>query len=328
TRSIDMLFGQSLAKDMELVVVDDGSSDATPELLQKAARRYPRLRPLRQKRLGIAHALNAGFAAASGDYIARMDVSDTSPSNRFELQIDFLERHQDVAAASGHIVYHDEAFGKERLLRMPLKHEDIFARLRNPCDFFSFVHAAAMFSRAALRKAGVEPLYRTHLRFAEDYDLWLRMSREVRFANLDTVLYRAKSPRASLRIMSPFLAFKGVIGAWLDDLLVTRHVPGLRVKDGCFARASDSCAALAPHPDLHVRALAAFLGFGWRLMVPPRLLAGLCRMAEASWARKGIADAALKEFAALPHSDEPTASTPVPPFEMYLEEVTGCCASI
>lgn len=326
--TLEAIFGQSIAENLELIVVDDGSTDATPELLRKAATRYKMLNIVRQDACGIVPALNAGLSHAHGDYIARMDAADASPFDRLERQLGFLERNRDIAAVSGHIVYYDGVTGDERLLRMPLTHEGIFARLRNPGNFFSFVHAAAMFSRAAFTNAGVCLRYRTPFRFAEDYDLWLRLSRKVRFANMDAVLYRAESPKKSLRISRPFLAFKGVAAAWLDDVFTARGLVSPYKDSGSFVHASDLCNSLAPYSDLHVPVLVAFLQFGWRLAVQPVLMAGFCRMLQSRCGAYNITAAALSALSSTPDPGAPVASTPIPPFAAYFEELAACCENV
>ena len=326
--TLEAIWGQSVAEALELIVVDDGSTDATPELLSKAAKQYRGLKVVRQDASGIVPALNTGLSHARGNYIARMDAADASPLDRLERQLDFLEQNRDVAAVSGHIVYYDSATGDERLLQMPLTHEEIFDRLRTPGNFFSFVHAAAMFSRSAFTSVGVSLRYRTPFRFAEDYDLWLRLSRKVRFANLDAVLYRAESPKKSLRISRPFLAFKGVAAAWLNDVFAARGIASPYDDNGSFVHASDICTALAPYPDLYVPVLTAFLQFGWRLAVQPELMASFCKMLQERCEVENITSAALSSLACSPAPGAPVASTPIPPFATYFEELSLCCANV
>jgi GT2 family glycosyltransferase len=82
-------------EEFELIVIDDASSDRTPEILASFA--DPRIRVLRNaENLGIVGSLNRGMSAASGRYIARMDADDLCLPTRFARQIAFLEQHPDV----------------------------------------------------------------------------------------------------------------------------------------------------------------------------------------------------------------------------------------
>ena len=84
----------------ELVVVDDGSSDATPEMLAEAALRDPRIRVIRQNSDGLVHALNAGLAACRAPIIARMDGDDICHPRRLECQVAFLDANPNIGLAA------------------------------------------------------------------------------------------------------------------------------------------------------------------------------------------------------------------------------------
>lgn len=81
--AIDSALGQTLAP-LEVIVVDDGSTDDTPELL---AAYGDRIRVLRQKNAGVAVARNSGIAAARGEYVAFLDADDTWLPRKLELQM-------------------------------------------------------------------------------------------------------------------------------------------------------------------------------------------------------------------------------------------------
>lgn len=112
--AIDSILSQT-HRQLELIVVDDGSGDASRDIAEAAAGRDSRVRTLFLPRLegstSSARAANAGIAIARGRYIARMDGDDIALPRRLELEIDFLEA-QGLDACGGHA----QAFGSDRRL--------------------------------------------------------------------------------------------------------------------------------------------------------------------------------------------------------------------
>ncbi len=158
--ALDSTLAQTLA-DLELIVVDDGSTDGTPELLAEAAQRDPRIRVQRQEPGGLTVAINAGCALAHAPLIARMDADDVMLPDRLEHQVAYLDGHPDVALLGGGIVLVDE--GGTEIDREPGRLQLDFL-VRN-----ELTHATVMMRADALRALGG---YR--LDQSEDYDLWLR----------------------------------------------------------------------------------------------------------------------------------------------------------
>jgi glycosyltransferase involved in cell wall biosynthesis len=158
--ALDSTLAQARA-DLELIAVDDGSTDATPEILAEAAERDSRVRVVRQEPGGLTVAINAGCALARGPLIARMDADDVMLPDRLERQVAYLAAHPGVALLGGGIVLVDEA-GAE-IDREPGRPQLDFL-VRN-----ELTHATVMMRAEAFRALGG---YR--LDQSEDYDLWLR----------------------------------------------------------------------------------------------------------------------------------------------------------
>ncbi len=106
--------GLSLAE-LEIVVVDDGSTDQTPSIIQKFV---PRVKHVRKKNGGQASAFNAGFAEARGEIVAFLDGDDWWAKEKLLTVADALERHPAVAAVGhGHYEFHEAT--NETQLRVP-----------------------------------------------------------------------------------------------------------------------------------------------------------------------------------------------------------------
>jgi glycosyltransferase involved in cell wall biosynthesis len=175
----------------ELLVVDDGSRDATPAIIVAAL--DPRVRMLTQPGLGLVPALNRGLAEARGCYVARMDADDVAMPERFARQAAALDAHPNVAALGSAclVIGHDDTTLGHR--NPPTEPAVIHAMLRQGnC----MIHPTMMLRRAAVLDAGG---YRPAFRLAEDFDLWLRLSERHDLMNLPECLlsYRQHAAQSS-----------------------------------------------------------------------------------------------------------------------------------
>ena len=80
----------------ELLIVDDGSTDETPHILEKTKGRDARVRIIRTSANGIVSALNTGLAECKGDYIARMDADDRMKKTRLGKQLEFMQENPEL----------------------------------------------------------------------------------------------------------------------------------------------------------------------------------------------------------------------------------------
>ena len=174
--ALDSVLAQTLT-DFELLVVDDGSTDQTPQIL--ASVRDERMRVIRQEPLGLVAALNRAVAEARAPLLARMDADDVSLPDRLDRQVAYLDARPDVAL----VVVGTEASGGTRIV---LPDDDAALRrrllLRNP-----FAHGAVAVRAEAVAHAGG---YRADYGANEDYDLWRRIARDRQLGAVPEILYR------------------------------------------------------------------------------------------------------------------------------------------
>lgn len=192
--AIDSVRAQTLS-DFELIVVDDGSTDATPQLLADYARRDARIRVIRLAREGLVTALNRGVAEAAAPLIARFDADDICMPQRLERQIAFMQANPDVGLVGSWAQRIGDS-GEARGGLTPATEHDILAQQLakgNP-----FIHSSVVFRTALVRDLGG---YRAAFEAAEDYDLWLRIAERTRVANIPDYLLSYRWHRGNVTHM-------------------------------------------------------------------------------------------------------------------------------
>jgi glycosyltransferase involved in cell wall biosynthesis len=195
--SIDSVLGQDF-ENFELVVVDDGSTDATADILHRYAARDSRVVILRQEREGLVAALNRGLAAAKAPLIARLDADDIALPVRLALQFEAMRNDSALGLLGGQAATIDETGRVIGRLTSPTRPEEIIASLQRGNQM---IHSTVMFRRPLVAELGG---FRKAFEAAEDFDLWLRISERAKIANLpdDLVHYRVHVKNVSVRLSS------------------------------------------------------------------------------------------------------------------------------
>lgn len=187
--AIESILGQSF-RDFELLVIDDGSSDGSADVV--AACDDPRIRCVRNERnLGVVASLNRGLELARGELVARMDADDTSLPQRLRRQVDFLDANPEIGACGAWIV----TTGRRERVRIeyPTDAEDLRCGLLfDP----AMAHPTVCLRRAWFERHGLR--YDEAYTHAEDYDLWRRATACFPLSNLGEVLLRYRVHDASV----------------------------------------------------------------------------------------------------------------------------------
>jgi glycosyltransferase involved in cell wall biosynthesis len=271
-------------RDFELIAVDDGSSDASPEILEQAARRDPRIRVFHRLASGLPETLRFACSQARAPLLARQDADDLSHRERLAALRAYLDMHDEIDVVSSRVrlfpgasvgagmrrwsAWHDsllthEAMYAERLIDVPL------------------LNGAAMLRRRAVEAAGG---WRER-GGPEDMDLWLRLfAHGSRFAKLARRLYGWRQHPGSATRTDPrysherFLALKV---EELDRVLLTgeRHATligvGESLKRWRAALGESRLRTVVEARDADARVLKAH--------VAPFVLAFVAPAARARW---------------------------------------------
>lgn len=181
-RAIDSVLEQTL-RDIEFVIVDDASVDATPEVL--ASYSDPRIVVVKNEtNMGLTKSLNRGIAASRAPLIARQDADDFSFPDRLSRQVLYLESHCNIGLVGSGALWidaNDSVIQEWRPICDPVQiHQVLLGSI-------PFLHGTFMFRRECMNDVGGG--YNEAMPVAQDCDLLLRISERWDLANLPDLLY-------------------------------------------------------------------------------------------------------------------------------------------
>jgi glycosyltransferase involved in cell wall biosynthesis len=181
--AVESILNQTLTN-FEFIIVDDGSTDGSTELLQTYSSQDSRIQLVIQDQQGLTKSLNNGLALARAELIARMDADDVAYVHRLECQHRFAIHHPDVVAFGSRARYVTDT-GRPLFVRtLPLTHEAILeCHLAGVGGFI--IHPTAMIRKDALLAVGG---YNESFILAQDYELWCRLYLSGELANIPEVL--------------------------------------------------------------------------------------------------------------------------------------------
>jgi len=193
--SVNSILNQTYTN-LEVIAINDCSTDKTGELLDKLASKDARITVVtNEENLKLIRTLNKGIALCKGEYIARMDADDISLPTRIEKEVDFLERHSDHDIVSTQFyAFRSENPNKKDLNHSPV-HDD---QLRAYMLFRSGIcHPAVMIRKRIFTELGLK--FELEYLHVEDYALWSEAMYKTKLGNLvePLLLYRVHQHQVS-----------------------------------------------------------------------------------------------------------------------------------
>jgi glycosyltransferase involved in cell wall biosynthesis len=179
--------------ELELIVINDGSTDQSATILEEYASRDERVRVLQQKNQGLTRSLIRGCSEARGKYIARQDVGDVSERRRLLLQKLALDKSSEVAFVScwtefcgpeWELLYLVKGTGRASLPTYVISDREKHGVIDGPTH-----HGSVMFRKERYLKVGG---YRPEFYYGQDWDLWYRLAEAAKFQTVEHPLYKAR----------------------------------------------------------------------------------------------------------------------------------------
>ena len=202
-KAIESILSQSFI-DFEFIIVDDGSTDDSTRVLGEYAEKDPRIRIIRnEQNKGIVYSLNRGLKECRGEYIARMDADDIALRDRLERQIAVMEADPHTVVLGAALSYIDKSGKELGVVRRCSLNKSLLAQ--NP-----LLHPTVVFRRAVLEQHGL--CYLEKYLYAEDYFLWLQLSRLGKIDALDDIVLKYRLTNNATRMSH----LKGVLRATLN----------------------------------------------------------------------------------------------------------------
>ena len=170
SESIKSVLDQTF-RDFEFIIVDDGSTDNSVEILELFKAQDRRIIIISKPNTGLADSLNQGIQKARGDWIARLDADDICEITRFEKQIERARSNSKLVFIGTGLTIINEFGTKEKIYSYPSQHEFLLRNLITARKFPA--HSSSFYLTQVIRDLGG---YRSRVKLSEDIDLWLRLS--------------------------------------------------------------------------------------------------------------------------------------------------------
>jgi glycosyltransferase involved in cell wall biosynthesis len=194
SEAVDSILNQTFS-DFEMIIICDDPTHETRLILGNYQQNDSRMRVYFQKRQGLVNSLNKGFSLAFGKYIARMDADDISLPHRFERQVEFMDKNPDIGISGTWVKAIGDIAGQ--VWKYPCDHRTMKSQML-------FQNALAHPSVIIRKNSFFENrfCYNQDDTYAEDYALWVRSIKNLKFANIHEILlhYRVHKSNTDMDI--------------------------------------------------------------------------------------------------------------------------------
>ncbi|WP_323665716.1 glycosyltransferase family 2 protein [Pectobacterium punjabense] len=228
--AIESIINQTY-KNIELIIINDGSTDDSDSIIKQFLH-DTRIKYLSRENKGLISTLNEGIAHAQGEFIARMDGDDISHPERIKKQVEFLLKNEDIAVlgtASVIINSESDKIGERNPPSSPFFNKALM--IFGP----TVTHPSVMIRRSLV---GSELYYNPNSFYVEDYELWLRLSKKVKIANLSEKLFYYRINTNGISITHAIdqknnaaFAYMDVIHSGVNDKNLLNHLKVIHQKD-------------------------------------------------------------------------------------------------
>lgn len=187
--AIDSILEQSYS-DFEFIIINDGSTDSSWDVIQEYANKDSRIVPITQENIGLTKSLNIGIQISKGKYIARQDADDASKLDRFERQLPWLEKHGYDLCCSRTWLASKNRVSPRLLYYLPKRW---MLQYHNP-----YIHGTYLIRKSFLEMIGG---YDERFYYAQDYKLIIDLHKKrAKVRYLKEPLYITNSPAASVTL--------------------------------------------------------------------------------------------------------------------------------
>lgn len=217
SKAIESILTQTY-KSFEFIIINDGSTDKSPDILHYYQKQDNRIILISRENRGLIASLNEGIKQAKGKYIVRMDADDISLPTRLEEQVKFMENNSDIGISGSAVI----VFGKntKTFVSNVLTHNKA---IKSELLFSSaFAHPSVIMNRKMILKHNL--FYDNDFLHAEDFELWTRMAKVTKMANISKPLLKYRivensiSREANKNLRERYLIHKKIFNSYLEEL--------------------------------------------------------------------------------------------------------------
>lgn len=186
SEAIDSVLGQSMT-DFEYIIVNDGSTDGTKDILTDYQSRDRRIKVIDKPNSGPGDSRNVGLQAACGKWVAILDADDVALLDRLMSQLNYLRNRPEILLVGGYAAVTDENGHQVRVNTYPSEHEQLLNNLEEHKVFVP--HSSCLYHRETVLKLEG---YNSYFVVSEDHDLFLRLAQHGKLGCVDQVVVKLR----------------------------------------------------------------------------------------------------------------------------------------